>query len=162
MDEPDRLIDRAWLARREGRYGDAERDLLQVIEITRRTMAGPALVRGIKALAHVARDLGQADRALSLSEDLGDWHREAGQLSEADRCLTEALALYRARPAPPDLDVANALRPTALLREAQGEGDAARALWIEARTLYHRAGVHPGVEECDRHLAPPTENPSPR
>ncbi len=87
------------------------------------------------ALAHTVRHL-------------GDVLRKKGDLGEAASRYAEALALYRARPSPPPLDVANALRPLALLRERLGEGKEARALWREARDLYHQAGVEAGVSEC--------------
>ena len=52
----------------------------------------------------------------------------------------------------PALELANALRPCALLRERLGDGEAALALWREARELYLAAGIAEGVRECDRHL----------
>jgi tetratricopeptide (TPR) repeat protein len=119
------------------------------------------------------RDLGNDERAVLLYEEavglsraegdplllahtvrhLGDLHRRADRLTQADTCYREALALYRSADAADAGDVANALRPAALLKERQGDPDAARALWSEAKTLYAAAGIQQGVDECDRHLA---------
>ena len=53
----------------------------------------------------------------------------------------------------PPLDLANALRPIALLRERQGDATSAKSLWSEAHALYSAAGVEAGVAEAARHLA---------
>lgn len=173
MDRVDDLIAAAWRDRREGRHADAERGLRDAIDASRRAGNGRQLVSALGKLAHVLRDLGRDDEALPVSEEavhvsrdegdslrlahtvrhLGDLHRDAGRLVEADRCYGEALALYRAAPSPDALDVANALRPAAFLKLSQGERSAARALLSEARTLYQKAGIDAGVEECSRQLA---------
>lgn len=165
-------VDVAWQARREGRHEDAERVLLEVIKIGRQAGTRLQLIRGLKALAHIVRDIGQDGRALPLYEEamtlsreegdplllahtvrhLGDLHRAAERLAEADRCYSEAISLYRSAVSPPTLDFANALRPAALLKELQGDNAGARQLWSEARVLYETAGVQPGVDECIRHL----------
>jgi len=171
-DDLERLVDAAWRARREGRHDEAERGLIDVVDRARLSGHRPILVRALGALAHVVRDADQPERALPLYEEaialgrqggpdlslahsvrhLGDLHRDAGRMSEAGRCYDEALALYRAAPSPPALDFANALRPAALLKESQGEIDAARDLWAEARRLYEAAGIRVAVDECRRHL----------
>jgi tetratricopeptide (TPR) repeat protein len=147
MNPAESRIEAAWQARREGRHGDAERQLLQVITTSRRTGLRIELIRALKALAHVVRDLGlsraQGD-ALLLAHTvrhLGDLHRAAGRVADAERCYHEALSLYRASPAPPPLDLANALRPLALLKEGEGDVETARQLWSEAHVLYVAAGV---------------------
>ncbi len=175
MSNVQQLIDEAWQARREERHGDAERDLLQAITAARQAHLRRELIRALKALAHVARDLGEDARAQPLYEEavalcreepdrlllahtvrhLGDLHRHAGRLAEAERCYSEAVSLYRAAPAPPPLDFANAIRPAALLKEAQGDFQGARPLWSEARRLYEAAGISQAVEECSRRLSGP-------
>jgi tetratricopeptide (TPR) repeat protein len=166
------LIDAAWRARREGRYPEAERGLRDAIDASRRSGNGGQLVSALGKLAHVLRDLDRQDEALPVSEEavrvsrsggdglllahtvrhLGDLHRDAERLAEADRCYEEALALYRAAPSPDPLDVANALRPAALLKLSQGQRSEARALISEARALYQKAGIDAGVDECSRQL----------
>jgi tetratricopeptide (TPR) repeat protein len=173
MNDIENIIDAAWLARREGRHADAERGLLEAIETSRQSGSRVQLIRALKALAHVVRDVGQDDRARPLYEEavtlsrvegdalllahtvrhLGDLHRDARRLDDANRCYSEALLLYRTAASPPPLDFANALRPAALLKEHYGDDAGARQLWSEARTLYETAGVQQGVDECSRHLA---------
>lgn len=173
MTRAEDLIDAARQARREGRHRDAERGLLQAITMSREAGLRSELIRGLKALVHVVRDLGQRERALPLYEEavalsrgegdacllahtvrhLGDLHREDGRGADAERCYDEALSLYRSVSEPPPLDFANALRPAAILKEAEGDVEAARQLWSEARLLYEAAGVRPGVAECERRLS---------
>jgi tetratricopeptide (TPR) repeat protein len=173
MNRAEDLIETAWQARREGRHPDAEHGLLQAITVSREAGLRMELIRALKALAHVVRDRGQHERALPLYEEavalsreegnalllahtvrhLGDLHREAGRLTDAAPCYQEALSLYRATSAAPALDFANALRPAAILKEAEGDVKAARQLWSDARLLYEAAGVRPAVEECDRRLS---------
>lgn len=88
---------------------------------------------------------------------LGDLLREQGDLEGASVILEETLALYREK-TPTDrtrssetLDLANAVRSVALLREAQRRPEAA-ALWREARELYGTLGLGEGVEEADQRL----------
>lgn len=84
---------------------------------------------------------------------LGDVHREAGRLAEAEHCYDEALAIYRQETRRRPLEVANALRSMALLREVRGDDEGAREIWEEARTLYRDVGVAAAVDECADHLA---------
>jgi tetratricopeptide (TPR) repeat protein len=173
MNRIEDLIDEAWQARRQGRHADAERGLLEAIETSRQFGSRVQLIRALKGLAHVVRDVGQDERALPLYEEavtlgreegdvlllahivrhLGDLHRGADRLDDANRCYLEALSLYRTTASPPALDFANALRPAALMREHYGDDAGARQLWSEAQVLYQAAGVQPGVDECSRHLA---------
>jgi tetratricopeptide (TPR) repeat protein len=167
------LIDKGWQARRESRHADAERILLEAIEASRQSGSRIQLIHALKGLAHVVRDVGHDERALTLYQEavtlareegdvlllahtvrhLGDLHRDGDRLHEANRCYSEAVSLYRTAVSPPALDFANALRPAALMREHDGDDVGARQLWSEAKTLYQTAGVQPGVDECSRHLA---------
>ncbi len=173
MSDAQRLIGAAWQARREDRHEDAERDLLRAVESARQADSRPELIHALKALAHVVRDVGEDERARPLYEEavalcreeqdplllahtvrhLGDLHRGAGNLVEAERCYSEALSLYRAAPAPPPLDFANAIRPAALLKEAEGDLATAKTLWLEALRLYEAVGLSQAVEECTRRLS---------
>ena len=173
VDRIDDLIDDAWRARQGGRHADAERGLLEAIETSRRSGAKLQLIRAITGFAHVVRDAGHDERALPLYEEavtlgreegdssllahtvrhLGDLHRSAGRLDDANRCYSEAISLYRTLASPPALDFANALRPAALMKEHDGDEAGARQLWSEARALYQAAEVQAGVDECSRHLA---------
>lgn len=174
MPSASELIDRGWEARRKGRLQEAHRDLSEAVRACRDDVPEPSeLVRALKALAHVERDLGRGEEGRALYEEaealdrgrqdvlslahtvrhLGDVHRDAGRIRDAERCYLEALSLYEARLDAPALDVANALRPLAILRESQDRTEESRELWARARTLYAEAGVDAGVEECDAHLS---------
>lgn len=166
------LIDRAWAARRKGRLEDAHRDLDEAVRTCRDASEPSELVRALKALAHVERDLGRNDEGRALYEEaerldrerqdilslahtvrhLGDVHRDAGRVRDAERCYLEALSLYDSRLDAPILDVANAVRPLAILRELQGRLEEAGELWERARDLYAEARIGAGVEECDARL----------
>ena len=167
------LIRRAGEARRRGHLDEARRDLEAAVELLRGAEGPNELMRALGALAHVERDLGREDAARRLYEEavtvgrergaaptalahalrhLGDVHRDAGRTEEADPCLTEAVALYRDDRSSSELDVANALRALALLREMQGRPGPARALWTEARDGYRKLGIAAGAREAEGHL----------
>ena len=72
---------------------------------------------------------------------------------KAEPCYQEALLLYRDHPGTAPLDLANALRPFAILSEALGKPEQAIQLWTEARTLYAALNLKAGVDESSEHLA---------
>jgi hypothetical protein len=61
--------------------------------------------------------------------------------------------LYRADPQTPPLELANALRPLALLKHDAGEFAAAERSWEEAKNLYSSVNVYAGVAESAGCLA---------
>jgi tetratricopeptide (TPR) repeat protein len=170
-DEALTLMDRADRARREDRLPQARRDFLEAVALCRRSGARGELVRALKGLGQIERDLGGGDAALPLHEEavalcrghddplllahtlrhLGDIHQDAGRLDEAAPHYREALALYRAHETPL-LHLANAIRPLALLQERLGQRDDAILLWSEARDLYDAVKVREGVAESAAHL----------
>jgi hypothetical protein len=77
---------------------------------------------------------------------VADIHRVQGNPQLAEPCYDEALGLYRANAATPPLDLANAIRGLALLKND-------KALWAEARDLYASLDVQAGVDECSRWLS---------
>ncbi len=83
---------------------------------------------------------------------LADLHRGASRLDLAASCYDEALALYRGDQRTAALDLANAIRGFALLKDGRGDVEEGRRLWEEARTLYLAVGVQAGVEECSARL----------
>src|SRR5205085_2186479 len=117
-----RIADRA---RNEGRFDDARRDYVAAADICRRS-ANPAL------LAHTLRHL-------------GDIEREMGRADLAEPHLVEALDIARRENVKP-LELANTIRPLALVRDDP-------KLWEEAHALYVRANVPPGIAETARQLA---------
>lgn len=64
----------------------------------------------------------------------------------------EALELYRSDLNTKVLDLANTVRPYALLSEEQGDFGLAVKLWKEARTLYGSLRIDAGVLECEAHI----------
>ncbi len=108
------------------------------------------------AQAHYERAVallrGSADRLkyAHTIRHLGDVHAEQQHWPDAERCFVEALNLYRSHPSPDDLDLANAIRPYALLMTTTGRREEARARWVEAGELYESLGIAAGVEECRR------------
>lgn len=168
----DMLIREADRARRAGRLVDAHRDLTKAVSLCRREGASAPLLRALKALGRIERDLGHDETSLVLYEEaaalcrdaddapalahtvrhLGDIHRHAGRVEPAEACYAEALDLYRSLDRSPTLDLANAIRPLAILREETDRAEEARRLWAEARDLYASAGVGEGVAECEARL----------
>jgi tetratricopeptide (TPR) repeat protein len=122
-------------------------------------------------LGQVERDAGNSSSALSLYEEavmhcrvagdalllahtvrhVGDIHQDMKRDDLAEPCYREALGIYRSSE-PDRLDLANAIRPLALLKENAGEIAEAKQLWAEARDLYAVSKVPQGVEECTRRL----------
>lgn len=83
---------------------------------------------------------------------LGDIYRELGKKDEAEPLLKEAVSIYRRSLETKILDLANALRPLALLYASTGNTKSAQELWLEARAMYSAINVADGVTECDAHL----------
>ena len=172
-DSMDSLLTRATRARLALRFSEARRDLQQAVEMGSRSKDQPRLARALAALGQIERDLHNDDGALRLYEEaaevyrtldtplklahtvrhVGDILRHMGRLAAAGTSYTEALGIYRAHPETPPLELANALRGYALLKEAQGENAEAREMWEEAGSLYADANVEAGVVESARRVA---------
>ncbi len=83
---------------------------------------------------------------------LSDIDREADHLEQALAHAEQAAALYRSNGQGTSIDMANALRLTALALDALRRPGPAEAAWTAARDLYADAGVAAGVAECERRL----------
>ncbi|HEV3435891.1 MAG TPA: tetratricopeptide repeat protein [Gemmata sp.] len=167
------LIDQASLARREHRLTDALSDLTEAVAICRRTGVRNELILSLKALGQIERDLGRNQIAHQMYEEavalareegepltlahtirhLGDIHRDAKRLTQAEVCYLEALSLYRGHMDTKKLDLANAIRPLAILKEATGNFQEATRLWREAKELYEAADIAQAVAECTSRIA---------
>ncbi len=176
-------IDQAKRARREGRPEDARRAYAEAIDACRGPAHRRLLLEALKGLARIERDLGRPAGALALYEEavtvarqaddavalahtvrhLGDVHRETGRHDLAEPCYREALAIYRRHPETAPLELANAIRPLAIVEETAGRSADARRLWHEARDLYAAAGVEAGYAECAARMEalPAAEDPAP-
>ncbi len=144
---------------------DARDYFAQAAAMARSSDARRELVEALKGIAQIDRDFarrGEAlpsyDEAVALCREigdplllahtlrhLGDLHHDDGRDDLAEPLYDEALALYRASHAPP-LDLANALRSLALIKDSE-------ELWEEAHQLYVTANVPPGIAETAVQLA---------
>jgi tetratricopeptide (TPR) repeat protein len=83
---------------------------------------------------------------------IADMFLDESNLAEAKPLYEEALELYRGNLNTRLLDLANTVRPYALLNEKSGNLERARELWQEASNLYGSLRIEAGVSECDRHV----------
>jgi tetratricopeptide (TPR) repeat protein len=168
-----KLLTQTARARHEKCLADARRDLVEAVSIARHTNDRRELARAVTELGRIDRDMGNRDAALAAYQEaaaiyrelgdelklahtvrhVGDIHWEAKRASAAEPCFHEALALYATHPETPPLDLANAVRPLALLKDDIGESEEADRLWEEAKNLYASVNVLPGVVECAGRLA---------
>ena len=84
---------------------------------------------------------------------VADMYLDESRYAEALPLYEEALELYRSNLNTKLLDLANTVRPYALLHEKLGNRETAVPLWQEARNLYASLRIEPGVQECGRHIA---------
>jgi tetratricopeptide (TPR) repeat protein len=84
---------------------------------------------------------------------VADMYQEETNLAEAKPLFEDALKIYRSNLHTRVLDLANTVRPYALLQEMLGDADSARELWLEARNLYASLRIDAGVANCEEHLA---------
>jgi tetratricopeptide (TPR) repeat protein len=166
------VVEKAIQARREKRFADAKHLWVEAVEYYRNSGQRPELIRALRGLGQIERDLGYNDAALTPYEEavslcrenhdplllahtvrhLGDIHLDAERFNLAEPCYHEALALYRSRQQTNRLDLANAIRPLAILMERTGHTHEAIKLWTEAKELYQACHVRAGVQESSRRL----------
>jgi len=126
------LLAAARQARNERRMDDALLGYSQAAELARDNHNPTLLAHALRHVSDIAREMGRAEMALA-----------AGK---------EAVDLVRATPGSPHLDLANALRVTALAWQGLGKPAEAAPLWREARDLYTSADIPAGVKECEENL----------
>ncbi len=171
-DPANNLIQDALRARRENRFDEAKRALVEAVDICRRSGLRSELAKALAGLGQIERDLGRNDVALQhyeeaaaiyRAEGLGlklahavrhaaDIQRHEGRYDQSEANYDEALRIYRTDDATSQLELANALRGMALLREETGKKEEARMVWREARDLYAAAGIDAGVSESSNRL----------
>ncbi len=105
------------------------------------------------AAAKIYRDQNDVLAYAHTIRHIADIYQQESNLVEAKPLYEESIELYRSNLSTRILDLANALRPYALLNEAQGRVETARKLWEEARQLYSSVRVEAGVSECDVHIS---------
>ena len=84
---------------------------------------------------------------------LGDAYYYGGRAAQAEACYVKALSIYRGHEHPRPLDLANAIRSFAVLKDYVGADKEARPLWQEAHDLYVAVNVPAGVAESAARLA---------
>jgi tetratricopeptide (TPR) repeat protein len=172
-DASETLLSRGYEARREHRLADAREIFATAVEHYRKTGEQNLLAQSLTGKGQIERDLHHGDAALRLYEEavaiyrslddplrlahtirhLGDILRHEQQHAPAEACYSEALQIYRLHAETPPLDLANALRGFALLKDSNGDTAAAASLWREAGNLYATVNVQAGVDESKRQLA---------
>ena len=81
---------------------------------------------------------------------LGDAYYYARRPTQAESCYVEGLAIYRKHEHARPLDVANAIRSFAVLKDENGEAEESRRLWQEAHDLYVAVSDAPDITESWR------------
>ena len=102
--------------------------------------------------SRVYRDLGNPLKAAHTMRHAADILLEQKRQDEAAPLYAEALEIYRGQEDTPPLDLANAIRGFALLKEGVGDRTQALSLWREARDLYELNGIQAGVSESNRRM----------
>jgi tetratricopeptide (TPR) repeat protein len=106
--------------------------------------------------AEAARIYGDQNDSLAYAHTIrhiADMYLDESNLVEARPLYEKSLEIYRSNLNTKLLDLANAVRPYALLNERSGNFDLAKQNWQEARNLYSSLRLEAGVRECDGHLA---------
>ena len=152
---------RAEQARAEHRIADAARHLSNVVDALRSSNDRAALAHALRHLGELERGIPALDSArihyeeaipilreldtpLTLAHTirhLGDIHTKAGRHSLAEQCCEEAVAMYRTQSDASALDVANAIRSLAVVKERLAQVDQARQLWQDAHNQYAALNV---------------------
>src|SRR5437762_13567007 len=78
---------------------------------------------------------------------LGDAYYYAGRWALAEPCYVEALSIYRRHERSPQLDLANAIRSFAVLKDEVGAAEQSQSLWQEAHDLYVALTISAGGAE---------------
>ena len=161
-------LEHAFTLRRDGLLAEAGAEFQQAADSSREADKREYLLTSLKGLAQVERDANRLDTALtryreavSVARELGDAlplahtlrhladvYRETDRPDRALPIYEEALGLYRSEPDRSVLDLANCLRPMALLMEQLQRSPEAAAYWREALSHYEAAGIDAGVQEC--------------
>lgn len=177
MDDIAELLRNGHQARREHRLDDARRLFTEVIDLGKKLSLAEFVAEGLTGLGQIERDLNHLDKALEAYSEarviyrggnhtltlahtirhLGDIHTEHGDLAAAEPCFVEALSIYRNHPETKPLDLANALRGYAVLKQNTGQKAESKLLWEEARELYCALNIETGVSESSRRIAALTD-----
>jgi tetratricopeptide (TPR) repeat protein len=126
-------VSQGYRARKEGRFPAAREHYANAARLYREQ-------NDVLAYAHAIRHIADI------------YQQECNPVS-AKPLYEEALEIYRSNLQTKLLDLANTVRPYALLIEEQGSSALAMKLWEEARNLYSSLRLYEGVSECDDHIS---------
>ena len=84
---------------------------------------------------------------------LGDSYYYAGRWALAEPCYVEALSIYRRHERTQALDLANAIRSFAVLKDEVGATEQSQSLWQQAHDLYVGLKLSAGIAESAARLA---------
>ena len=169
---PEALLEQGRVAKKERRPEDARNAFRDALTEIRGKEEGPLVATLYEELAYVERnlrDLESAERHYRKASELyrglhhllkaahtlrhaADILRDQSRRDESARLYAEALVIYRDHQETPPLDLANAIRGFALLKEDEEDREQAVRLWQEAGKLYEQTGVDAGVEESKRRI----------
>jgi tetratricopeptide (TPR) repeat protein len=169
---PESLLEQGRIAKRERRAEDASGLFREALAECHGNEDGRLVATLYEELAYVDRtlcDLESAERhyrqACEFYRGLGnllkvahtirhaaDILREQNRRDESALLYGEALEIYRKHPETEPLDLANAIRGFALLKEDQKDREQAASLWQEAGKLYELTGIDAGVVESRRRI----------
>jgi tetratricopeptide (TPR) repeat protein len=117
------------------------------------TTGNDASILKYKLAVEGLRTIDEPLRLAHAVRHLGDAYYYAGQKSLAEPCYVEALSIYREREDRRPLDLANAIRSFAVLKDELGASEESQRLWQEAHDLYQAVNVTAGVAESAARLA---------
>ena len=169
---PESLLEQGRVAKKERRPEDARNAFQKALTESHGNEEGPLVATLYEELAYVERnlrDLESAERHYRKAGELyrgldnplktahtirhaADILREQNKRDESERLYAEALEIYRNHPETPPLDLANAIRGFALLKEDQKDRKQAACLWQEAGRLYDMTGIEAGIAESGRRI----------
>jgi tetratricopeptide (TPR) repeat protein len=166
------LVLHGYTERRHGRSSEAVILFRQAAEVARALGERSIHVDALRGWANSEGDLGRLssaadkyDEAVELLRRMDDpqrlahtlRHRGDIALQQGDYELAgdrygEALAIYRKHESTDRLDLGNALRGWAQLREVLHEPDAALVAWEEVLSLYLAVGVEAGIDDASENI----------
>jgi tetratricopeptide (TPR) repeat protein len=108
--------------------------------------------RHYRQASEIYRSLNNPLKTAHTIRHAADILREQKKLDESAPLYAESLEIYRSQKGTPPLDLANAIRGFALLKEQAGDRKEALGLWREAKSLYELTGIEPGISESDARI----------
>jgi len=112
-----------------------------------------AYVLKCKLAVATSRNVGDPLKVAHAVRHLGDAYYYAGRAAQAEACYAEALSIYRGNEQRQLLDLANAIRSFAVLKDYVGWPAEAKGLWQEAHDLYLGVNVPAGIAESAARLS---------